>query len=359
MKHDPGDDRQILEGFFRDELRKSGAEAPSFDDLAAYVEGGLSSEERTALEERLAGDPVLRQEVDDLRELHVQMVRPRLAAVSRRRPWAFAGLAAAAAVAAVAFWLQPGPGRQPPGGDASPVPPSPTSIAVLRDGAARLVLSADGSVSGLPTQDPALRTAVVGAFHGLLPAPQGLAPLQTGRSTLMGGSEGPPAFAPQAPLGTRVATDRPTFRWGRHPQARSYEVTVYDQDLEKQAASGPVAGTEWQPARPLKPGRMYLWQVAAQTSHGRVTVPAPPEPEARFEVAARELLADVERRRSAAPGSHLVGGLVLVEAGLLDDAEVELDALAAENPGSPQVAGLRESLRALRRTGHPETTPQK
>jgi hypothetical protein len=346
MKRDPGDDRQRLEGFFRDELRKAGAEAPSFDDLAAYVEGRLSSEERAALEERLADDPVLRQEVDDLRELHGQMARPPLAAASRRRPWAFAGLAAAAALAAIVLWLRPGPGGQRPGTDPSPISPGP--IAVLRDGDARVVLSADGGLSGLPPLDPGLRSAVTGALHGVLPAPQGLAAVQAGRTTLLGPADGP-AFAPLAPLSTRVATDRPSFRWAPHPEARAYEVTVYDQDLEPQAASGPIKGLEWQPARPLSRGRLYLWQVTAETSHGKVTVPAPPEPEARFEVVAPAVLAEVERRRSAAPASHLVGALADVEAGLLDAAEAELLVLAAENPGSREVAGLLESLRALRR----------
>jgi hypothetical protein len=355
MKRDPADDRQRLEGFFRDELRKAGAEAPSFDELAAYVEGGLSAEESAALEEWLAGDPVLRQEVDDLRELHGQMVQRPSAAVSRRRPWAFAGLAAAAA--AVAFWLQPGPGGRHPGIDPSPISPSLAPSAVLRDGDARVVLSADGGVSGLPPLDPGLRAAVAGALHGVLPAPQGLAGLQTGRSTLLGVGEGPPAFAPLAPLSTRVATDRPSFRWARHPEARAYEVTVYDQDLEKKAASGPITGLEWQPARPLPRGRLYLWQVTAETSRGRVTVPAPPEPEARFEVVASVVLAEVKPPPPAAPASHLVGALAEVEAGLLDEAEAELLVLAAENPGSREIAGLLESLRALRRTGH-RTAPQ-
>jgi hypothetical protein len=60
-------------------------------------------------------------------------------------------------------------------------------------------------------------------------------------------------------------------------------------------------------------------------------------------------MAEVEKRRAQVPSSHLVATLALVEAGLLDDAEVELAALAADNPGSPEVARLRESLAALRR----------
>ena len=38
--------KRQLEEFFRDEIRLSRAEAPSFDDLAAYVEDRLDSEQR-------------------------------------------------------------------------------------------------------------------------------------------------------------------------------------------------------------------------------------------------------------------------------------------------------------------------
>jgi hypothetical protein len=95
--------------------------------------------------------------------------------------------------------------------------------------------------------------------------------------------------------------------------------------------------------------------VTALAGGRRITAPAPPAPEARFEVAAAEVLAAVEARRAQAPASHLVAVIALVEAGLLDDADAELGALAADNPGSPEVARLRESLARLRSTGPKDT----
>ncbi|HYU41391.1 MAG TPA: hypothetical protein VEQ84_04520, partial [Vicinamibacteria bacterium] len=103
MKHGRSEKRQ-LEDFFRDELRLSVADAPSFDELAAYVEGRLDPEERAVLEERMAADATLRQEVEDLRALHAQMARPRRAAI-RSLSLRLGMLAAAAAVAAVAVTL--------------------------------------------------------------------------------------------------------------------------------------------------------------------------------------------------------------------------------------------------------------
>jgi hypothetical protein len=304
----------------------------------------LGPEERTALEERLAVDPDLRQEVDDLRELRAQMA-PRTGRPGAAFPM---GLAAAAGIAAMTFWLARGTESRPPAVPAGPVP-APAPIAALEDGGRQLALAPDGTVAGLPAGDPALRHAVASALRGTLPRPRGLEALRGGSSVLMG-SDAHPAFAPAAPMGTRVGSDTPTFRWTPHPGARAYEVAVFDTDLRKQAASGPVTDTAWVPARGLARGRTYLWQVTAITKAGRATVPAPPAPEARFEVAGEATVAEIERRRAAVPGSRLVSALALVEAGLLDDAEGELRALSAANPGSPEAARLLDALQAIRRS---------
>ena len=168
------------------------------------------------------------------------------------------------------------------------------------------------------------------------------------RTRAHGNGSDAPSFAPRAPVATRVATGRPVFRWTAHPDARAYEVAVFDQDDRQRASSGALTGTEWQPPQALAAGRVYLWQVTARTGRGRVTVPAPPASEARFEVADAAVLAEVARLRAAAPSSHLVATLAFVEQGLLDDAEVELRALADENHDSPQVARLLLTLRSLR-----------
>lgn len=156
--------------------------------------------------------------------------------------------------------------------DANPSRPSLAAapVVALKDGELRVALSKGGAVSGLPSMDPALRDAIAEALRGALPAPQGLEPLQSGPLTLLGAPAGVSPFAPAVPLGTRVANDRPVFRWSPHPDARRYEVSVFDQDLQKRAGSGPITVTEWTPERPLPRGRTYLWQVSALTGHGRV-----------------------------------------------------------------------------------------
>ena len=349
MSDDRGRGSRELAGILRDDLRRAEVESPSFERLVDYVEGRLTHEEREELEERLADDAVLRAEVDGLRELHGQMGgRP---AAAPRRSWVLAGLAAAAAMAAIALWLRPAPPQRGRDGGS----PAPAAVADLRDGDLRVVLAADGSVSGLPALDPARRAAVAEALRGALPRPRDLDALRGGPRALMGSAASPGAFAPQAPVGTRIGTGRPVFRWTAHPDARTYEVSVFDRELRPQAASGPVSGTEWQPPQALAPGRVYLWQVTAQTPRGRLSVPAPPAPEARFEVADASVLAEVARGRAEAPGSHLVAALVLVEKGLLDEAGVELQALADENRDAPAAERLLLALRGLRL--EPEKAP--
>lgn len=342
------DPKRQLEEFFRDQMRVSYAEAPSFEDLAAYVEGRLGPEERALLEERLGGDAALRQEVDDLRALHAQMTRPARRTVFAR-PW-LAGLAAAAAVAAialVALWPRSGGQDRPSGRTATPVE---ALIPIVSDGDLRVARTAEGRLEGLSSLDPGMRDAVAAALAGTLPTPSGVAALQPAAATVLGTADAAP-YAALSPRGTRILTDRPTFRWTAHPMARTYEVAVFDPDLRKQVASGPVAATEWTSTRPLPRGRTYLWQVTALAGGRRVTVPAPPAPEARFEVADPRVVAEVEARRAQAPTSHLVATLAEVQAGLLDDAEAELRALAADNPGSPEVARLRAALDSVRHSG--------
>jgi hypothetical protein len=343
MNRDP---KRELESFFRDELRLARAEAPSFDDLAAYVEGRLGPEERALLEERLAADPVLRQEADDLRALHAQMARPR-DVQTRSLPRRLAVLAAAAGLAAVAVlsWRRPGAEGPRPG---EVVTPFQALIPALKDGA--LVMSADGTVAGPASLDGATRDAIAAAWRGDLPVPRAVESLAPARGHLLG-PETAAHFGPIAPVGTRVGEDRPTFRWAPLPEASRYEITVYDSDLRKQLASGPVSSTEWTPTRGLARGRIYLWQVTAVAAGRRLTAPAPPAPEARFEVAAPDVIARVEQRRAQAPGSHLVAAVALIEAGLLDEGERELAALAAAHPASPEVSRLRETLAAVRQGG--------
>ncbi len=339
------DARAELEAFFRDELRAAEAGAPSPDDLAAYVDGALRASEREVVELALADDAALRQEVADLMAL-----RAALAAPARLTPLrASVGLALAACVVAgvTALWLSRTWRPSESASNATPVLPSP--LFSLRDAGGPLSLRADGSLGGAPLDGlPAdVRARVAAALRrGQAQVPASVGALRGRRLTLMGGpSDAAGPFALLLPIATVVRSDRPSFAWRAHPQARAYVVSIYDDELNPRASSAELGGTTWTCPVALPRGRVFVWQVAALTPSGRVIAPRPPLPDARFTVLGAGEAAALEASLRAAPGSHLAAGVLLAEAGVLDEAERELRALAAANPGRSEVQNLLAGLR--------------
>lgn len=327
-------------------------EPPGFEELAGYVDGTLEPALREAFESRLEDDPLLRQELRDLRELRSALERER-ARPARLLPFSrpvlvWGGLLAAAALVLALVRLRapetPRPG--PAVAAASPAPPAVAPVRLrLQDAGGELVLRADGSLeaSGLEP-DLARRTGEV-LQRGSLPRPAVLDALQGRAGVLMGGESGPAAFQPLQPLGTCVRDGRPVFRWSALRGARAYVVAVFDDRLERAAESPELHASEWRPEQPLPRGRSYVWQVTALTGAGRVAAPAPPRPEARLRVLAPEQEQEVEARLAGAGGSRLAAAVVLAEAGLLDEAEQALVELQAGNPGTPELERLLVQVR--------------
>ena len=333
---------------FQDDLAAAGAEAPSFEDVAAYVEGRLQGDARALFEERLASDPLLRTEVADLRELRAEMASRGAAPAWTR--WA----AAAAVIASLGggwLWIREartrGPVARSESGSPSPsAKAGAPAVARLRDDSGAIALLADGTVEGVPA---GLQSRVADALRsGTLRVPALRNDLAVSPVTAMGAGGPAAAFGPTSPLSTLVSSDRPTLRWTAHPAARGYVVSVYDLELEPVATSTRLTTTEWTPEGALPRGRTYLWQVEAFTAAGRVAAPAPPAPEARFHVASAETEREVRRLLADAGSSHLAAGVVLAEHGFLDEASRELERLAALNPGSAEVERLRSAVSAAR-----------
>jgi hypothetical protein len=345
------DEARLARGL-RGALRASDAEAPDPDEASAYVDGRLDPEARALFEARLADDELLRLEVEDLRVLRAHLAGPPR---RRARPmWVVGGGLAAAAVLmlAVRTWREPPP---PPGPEArGPAPtltPAPAEAGLgLRDGARVVRLTPDGTLQGLDDVDERLRRAVAEALGaGRLPLAASARPPATG--ALMG-PDTDARFQLRSPVGTVVRDGRPTFRWTRRPGARAYLVTVSDDRLTVVARSGELDATEWRPGAGLAPGHRYRWQVAASTADGREVVPRPDQPESWFRVLSRDESLALERDLALARGSHLASAVVLAKAGLVDEADGALRALAGDNPGQVVVEQLRASLH-----GPPEVRP--
>lgn len=331
------------------------ADEPDFETLAAYVDGTLDEVAREILETRLVDDPPLRAEVAELQALREQLAaRPvaRVLPFPARLALPLSGLAAAAALvlALLASWRS-GPALPGP----SPVQaqlstPLPVAAERLRlaDGNGAIVLRADGSLDGLPgLPEDAVRSLAAALGEGRLDLPARVTGLQ-GRAGVLMGAPGPAArLRVLGPLGTSVRTVRPEFRWQGVAGARAYVVSIYGEDLSPVLRSPELvpSASSWLPSADLPRGRGYVWQVAALVSGGRSVAPAPPEPEARFHLLAADEAQRLERRLASAAGSRLARGVLLAQAGVLDEAEQAFGELQALNPSSPEVARLLKKVR--------------
>jgi hypothetical protein len=339
MSEEDREARRKLETLLRRSLAAAEIDGPTSEEVGAYVDGSLEPEDRAAFEEMLALDPALRDEVRDLQELREALGR---AGAPSRRWVLWAGLAAAAGLAALLFWARPAPVVGPGVVNHTPLP---SPILTLRDAARELTLRADGSLDGLVALPDETRGAVVAALReGSLSQPEGLGALRGQAGTLMGHGGGD-AFRVLVPVATFVRSDRPTFRWTAQPHARAYELLVLSEELVKVASVRVSGTTEATLGSSLERGRTYVWQVAAITSEGRVVAPRPPEPEARFRVLAGPEAEALESALAAAGDSDLVAGVLLARAGARDEAETRLARLAAANPGSAEVSRLLAAVR--------------
>ncbi len=220
-----------------------------------------------------------------------------------------------------------------------------TEVRTLRSGQ-----PAPAPVAGLEALPAGLRATVAAALRdGRLERPVEVAELR-GTGAVLRGVAAASRFAPLSPLATVVLDGRPTFRWSPLPGAESYRVRVFDPDFNPVADSGslPGTGTEWVPARPLRAGDVYAWQIKAHSRGKEVTAPAPTSPQALFRVLEEKQAAAVRSEALTAGSSHLARGVIYARAGLADDAERELGAAVQEDPDSEGARKLLESVQAWR-----------
>jgi hypothetical protein len=296
-----------------DDLREALRPAASHlsdEDVQAYALGGLSADARAAADAHTAACAVCAEQVREL----AAWVPP------RRAPRVALAVAAAVllALASAAAW-------RIAHRDASRAPGLP-------------------GFAALPSaQQQQVRAAIAA---GVASPPPLLAELAGEPEVLMGAAPEPPPFALVSPVATAVVTDRPHFAW--HPLGgwAAYTVAVSDERLRPVATSGALAATEWTPEVALPRGRTYVWQVTARRGDATVVVPSAPAPAARFLVLDAETAGRLEALDAAHPGSHLLLGIVSLQAGARDDARRHLLAVPATDPDA---ALARRTLDALGR----------
>ncbi len=217
-------------------------------------------------------------------------------------------------------------------------------VVALNDGGGRITLDSEGNLLGVragPRDEQAIKDALQ---NGRVPLPPSLRELRSGPSgTLMG--DGRTGFKLLTPIGVVIESARPNLRWSALEGATNYTVTIYDSNLNEVAASAPLTTTQWAVPSALGRGRTYVWQVRALKDGREVVAPPPAGSKVRFRVLEQAKVDEVERAKRSHAKSHLVMGLVYAEAGLIDEAAREFDALVKDNPKSTIARKLRQSLR--------------
>jgi len=346
------DDRALLAvGAIGREIETEAGEHLEFEELASYVDGAVDRGRRKAIDMHLSTCEACEADRAALAEERSHL--PVGAAPGTMRgPWVRAAAAVIAAVGLGGWWAMR---DAAPVDSAIPSPAIATPTASLLEGAPRLSLldrgrtvrvQRDGRLTGVPAAaDADVAIVVETVVSGRLPSPGTLGELAGRPDPLMGRAPGS-ASQPLSPAGVVVESDRPEFSWPATAGARAYVVAVLDDALRIVVESPRLSTRVWTPAAPLGRGVTYQWQVTADTPAGPVVAPAPPAPVARFRVLDAGLAASLQTARRA--DSRLVLGILLARAGLLEDAQRELSALAEENPESAIVASLVAQARGAR-----------
>ena len=217
----------------------------------------------------------------------------------------------------------------------------------ITDGGKAVGIDKSGKLAGYPDLTAAQADEIAKALEtGAVPISPVVAELRSSAGTLMGGDSPSESFALVGPAGKVIAADTPVFAWRPLAGAESYRVAVYDADLNKVAESGPLTKTSWSIRLPR--GRTYTWQVTAAKGGKEFISPARPAPEARFRIVGAREISEIESARRRSPRSHLLLGVLYAEAGLLDEAAAEFQALRVQNPSSDQVRRLVQQVQKAR-----------
>lgn len=328
----------------------------TYDEIALYVDGQLRTEDGARVERHARDCPPCAADLEGIQALRSELETPRAKERPRGRladlwqtrlNWKGSlVLAGAAACALLLVFVIRGPAPRA-------VAPEPrqsgqtATVNSIRDGKRLISIAAGGMVSGLDALSDSDRAALERVLAAKrVDAPASIAGLAGGRGVLLGSRAQAPRAVLLGPVGRVVETNRPVLRWKPLPGAR-FLVSVFDSRYDEMASSGWIQQAEWRVPRALGRGTVYSWQLNVRQNGVEFTVPAPPEPEARFRILSTAEEAELVRVRGTSGDSHLVLGLQYARAGLLDEAGRELRTLREQNPGSETVAALLDSVERL------------
>ena len=228
-----------------------------------------------------------------------------------------------------------------------PVENAPVKLAVsINDGGETVGISKDGELSGYVSVRANYRALVTKALGDERLTIADIRDLKGPAGVLMGDPSVTGTFRIHSPVGKVVASDTPTFTWQAVAGAEQYVVDVFDQDYNKVASSGEIRTTSWRSKLPR--GRTYTWQVTAVSDGKIFKAPQRPLPDAKFRIVDGRTAEELAALRRNNPRYHLLLGVAYANAGLIDEAIRELEAVAKQNPRSELPRRLIRQLRQAR-----------
>jgi hypothetical protein len=141
-----------------------------------------------------------------------------------------------------------------------------------------------------------------------------------------------------------IADPRPNFKWEQVSGASSYTVYVLNinGDVILKSDRVPQEQLQWKASKSLPRDRVYSWSVSANVGGKEIISPGPDAPEARFYVISKKTLSELNNAKQT--GSHLALALTYMKAGMLTEAQKELQLLKNQNQESPFITSLLETV---------------
>jgi hypothetical protein len=217
----------------------------------------------------------------------------------------------------------------------------------LADGGNNIEIDAAGNLTGVDAPRFASRVRAALTKQSI-DIPSTAKELRSKSGVLMSGDQSGVSFALIAPVGKIVESTRPPFRWKPLAGADSYVVRVFDSGFNKVDESPPLRQTTWKPSAQLKAGTIYQWQVTASKNGEEIVSPARPAPDARFKVLDAAAANEIAAAKRSHGKSHLILGIAYANAGLVDEAAREFQALLNQNPRSEIAKRLLQRVKAAR-----------
>lgn len=360
--------REVLSGYISQDidlafsqLQSGELEHPEYSDLEAYVDDSCDATDREIVESHLLICSVCAGDVREMQSIRKQAEseKPAGKVVVPFRPFyatrifRYGAVAAAAIIVVLVLNVTRGPvvprnqakstTRQYPEKIVTPLPQNEPPLVAMKDQGATIGIDAKGKLVGADQFPPAYQQMALAALTGQKVVIPTLVNDLGGESrALLGESENAPTFQLVAPVGIVVESARPQFQWKPLAGAEQYQVRVFDQEFHPVITSSMIANTSWSPDTDLQRSRIYVWSVVAIKDGQEIEAPAPPEPEARFQVLDSSKLQEIQSFRKT--GSHLLLGLACINAGMIPEARHEFEVLLAQNPDSPLAKNLLASL---------------